>query len=72
MFLRCLAASSLFAFAPVCVNAQQASAPIVLHAARLLQVDSGAIVQPGEILVEGNLIRAVGTSVEHPAGRKDH
>ncbi len=70
MFLRCLAASSLFAFAPVCVNAQQASAPIVLHAARLLQVDSGAIVQPGEILVEGNLIRAVGTSVEHPAGAK--
>jgi imidazolonepropionase-like amidohydrolase len=69
MRLRCVAASLLFAFVPVLVNAQQAS-PIVLHAARLLQVDTGAIVQPGEILVEGNLIRAVGTSVEHPAGAK--
>ncbi|MGA8088466.1 MAG: amidohydrolase family protein [Terracidiphilus sp.] len=70
MHLRCLAASLLFAVVPVVVNAQQASAPIVLHAARLLQVDTGAIVQPGEILVEGNLIRAVGTSVEHPTGAK--
>jgi imidazolonepropionase-like amidohydrolase len=70
MRLRWLAASLLFAFVPVCVNAQQASAPIILHAARLLQVDTGAIVHPGEILVEGNLIRAVGTSVEHPAGAK--
>ena len=42
----------------------------MLHAARLLQVDTGAILQPGEILVEGNRIRAVGTSVEHPAGAK--
>ncbi len=47
-----------------------AQTPIVLHAARLLQVDTGAILQPGEILVEGNRIRAVGTSVEHPAGAK--
>jgi imidazolonepropionase-like amidohydrolase len=70
MRLRCLAAFLLFAFVPVCVNAQQAASPIVLHAARLLQVDTGAIVQPGEILVEGNLIRAVGTSVEHPTGAK--
>ena len=47
-----------------------AQAPIVLHAARLLQVDTGAILQPGELLVEGNRIRAVGTSVERPAGVK--
>ena len=45
-------------------------APIVLHAARLLQVDTGRILQPGELLVEGNRIRAVGTSVERPAGVK--
>ena len=32
---------------------QQAQQPIVLHAARLLQVDNGTILQPGEILVEG-------------------
>jgi imidazolonepropionase-like amidohydrolase len=69
MRLRCLAAFLFLALVPVHVNAQQAS-PVVLHAARLLQVDTGAIVQPGEILVEGNLIRAVGTSVEHPTGTK--
>lgn len=43
-------------------------APIVLHAARLLQVDTGKILEPGEILVEGERIRAVGTSVDHPQG----
>ncbi|HEY1987504.1 MAG TPA: amidohydrolase family protein [Terracidiphilus sp.] len=40
-------------------------APVVLHAARLLQVDTGNILQPGEILVEGQHISAVGTSVPH-------
>jgi imidazolonepropionase-like amidohydrolase len=49
---------------------QPASAPIVLHAARLLQVDTGVLLQPGEILVEGERIRAVGRSVEHPQGAK--
>ena len=42
--------------------------PIVLHAARLLQVDTGNVLQPGEILVEGERIKAVGTAVEHPQG----
>jgi imidazolonepropionase-like amidohydrolase len=45
---------------------QPATAPIVLHAARLLQVDTGTLLQPGEILVEGDRIRAVGVSVDHP------
>jgi imidazolonepropionase-like amidohydrolase len=49
---------------------QQASQPIVLHAARLLQVDNGTILQPGEILVEGDRIKAVGTSVAHPANAR--
>ena len=44
--------------------------PIVLHAARLLQVDTGTLLQPGEILVVGDRIRAVGTSVDHPQGAK--
>ena len=44
--------------------------PIVLHAARLLQVDTGSILQPGEILVEGERIKAMGSSVEHPANAK--
>jgi imidazolonepropionase-like amidohydrolase len=49
---------------------QPASAPIVLHAARLLQVDTGALLQPGEVLVEGDRIRAVGVSVDHPQGAR--
>jgi imidazolonepropionase-like amidohydrolase len=62
----CVAVLSACAFAA----AQQPSASIVLHAARLLQVDTGALLSPGEILVEGERIRAVGTSVEHPQGVK--
>ena len=46
------------------------TAPVVLRAARLLQVDTGKILAPGEILVEGERIRAVGTSVDHPQGAK--
>jgi imidazolonepropionase-like amidohydrolase len=52
--------------------AQQATAetkhPIVLHAARLFDVEAGRIVTPGEVLVEGERIVAAGTSVEHPVG----
>ena len=54
----------------VLANSQQQPAPIVLHAARLFQVDTGNMLQPGEVLVEGNHIKAVGTSVDHPAGAK--
>src|SRR4051812_27139844 len=57
------------AFAPL-LNAQQSQTTVVLHAARLLQVDSGTVIQPGEVLVEGNRIKAVGKSVEHPVGAK--
>ncbi len=56
---------------PLGVSAQPpAAAPIVLHAARLLEVDTGHVLRPGEILVEGERIKAVGTSVEHPQGAK--
>jgi len=61
--------AAAFAFAALAAAAQPpAAAPIVLHAARLLQVSTGVLLQPGEILVEGERIRAVGTSVSHPAG----
>jgi imidazolonepropionase-like amidohydrolase len=60
----CMAVASLVS------NAQQPQTAVVLHAARLLQVDTGAMVQPGEVLVVGDRIKAVGTSVEHPAGAK--
>ncbi len=49
---------------------QQESAPIVLHAARLLQVDTGKLLQPGEVLVEGDRIHSVGSAVEHPQGAR--
>ncbi len=42
--------------------------PIVLHAARMLDVANGKVVSPGEVLVEGDRITAAGTSVTHPAG----
>jgi len=41
---------------------------IVLHAARLLDVKKGRMVQPGEILIQGERIVGVGTSVKRPAG----
>jgi len=51
------------------VPAQPApSRPIVLHAARLLNIETGKIITPGEVLVEGDRIVAAGTTVAHPAG----
>jgi imidazolonepropionase-like amidohydrolase len=50
------------------VRQQEASHPIVLHAARLLEIDTGRMLAPGEILVEGDRIAAVGSVVSHPAG----
>jgi imidazolonepropionase-like amidohydrolase len=49
-------------------HTQQTPRSIVLHAARLLQVDSGRVLAPGEVLVEGERIKAVGSTVEHPQG----
>ena len=60
---------------PLCFSqfstAQSQSQPphsIVLHAARLLDVKNGRIVKPGEVLVQGDRIAEVGSSVKHPAG----
>jgi imidazolonepropionase-like amidohydrolase len=44
------------------------SRPIVLHSARLLDVETGQILTPGEILVEGDRISSVGSAVSHPPG----
>src|ERR1035437_3149208 len=63
------ASAGFFAFGLVAA-APQPRAPIVLPAARLLQVDTGNLLQPGEVLVEGERIRAVGKTVEHPQGAK--
>ena len=68
----CAAAALILAARSVSTRAQSnASAPpahpIVLHAARLLDVESGRITTPGEILVDGNLIKEVGAKVSRPA-----
>jgi imidazolonepropionase-like amidohydrolase len=42
--------------------------PIVLHAARLLDIDTGRLLMPGEILIDAGRITAVGTAVAHPDG----
>ena len=55
----------------LCINSAAQSAaphPIVLHAARLLDVKSGRTVKPGEVLIQGDRIVEAGTSVKHPAG----
>ncbi|MFL6353750.1 MAG: amidohydrolase family protein [Bryobacteraceae bacterium] len=41
---------------------------IVLHAARLLEIENGRMVTPGEVLVEGERIREAGPKVRRPAG----
>jgi imidazolonepropionase-like amidohydrolase len=65
----------LAAFIVVCLAITYASAqseppskPIVLHAARLLDIEAGRIVKPGEVLVRGERIAEAGSSVSHPAG----
>jgi imidazolonepropionase-like amidohydrolase len=62
----------LFSFSVVGAAADQSQAaarhPIVLHAARLLDVKNGRMVKPGEVLVQGERILEVGSSVRRPAG----
>jgi imidazolonepropionase-like amidohydrolase len=60
LFLPCAAALS--------ASGDRAYHAIVLHAARLLEIDSGHLIAPAEVLVQGERIVAVGTSVQHPAG----
>jgi imidazolonepropionase-like amidohydrolase len=43
---------------------------VVLHAARLLDVESGRIATPGELLVRGDRIVEAGASVQHPVGAR--
>lgn len=64
----CALMLALAGYWPTTMAQQTAGHPIVLHAARLLEVDTGRIVTPGEILVDGERIAAVGSSVPHPTG----
>jgi imidazolonepropionase-like amidohydrolase len=47
--------------------ASRSKHPIVLHAARMLDIESGKIITPGEILVEDDRIVEAGASVKRPA-----
>jgi imidazolonepropionase-like amidohydrolase len=46
----------------------QAPRAVVLHAARLIEVDTGRTLTPGEVRVEGDHIAEVGASVQRPPG----
>ena len=48
--------------------AAQEARPIVLHAARLIDVETGRVIAPAEVLVRGGRIVEAGASVTHPAG----
>jgi imidazolonepropionase-like amidohydrolase len=48
--------------------AQSQGPAVVLHASRLLDIENGKIVTPGEVLVQGERILEAGSAVKHPAG----
>lgn len=48
-------------------NAAEAPPAVLLHAAHLLDVENGKTLTPGEVLIEGERIAAVGTKVDRPA-----
>jgi len=58
----------LFALSSVAAQLQSAPHTVVLHAARLLDIEAGRVVKPGEVLVRGERIAEAGSSVTHPAG----
>ncbi len=57
-----------FVFAALCAGLAAQPRATVLHAARLLNVEDGRMITPGEILVQGGRITAAGSSVNHPDG----
>jgi imidazolonepropionase-like amidohydrolase len=63
-FLACFFSSPVFAQSTPTVSKHA----IVLHAARLLDIENGKIITPGEILVQDERIVEVGSSVKRPQG----
>jgi imidazolonepropionase-like amidohydrolase len=55
-----------FCTALLCASAAFGQTPIVLRAARLLDIESGKMLKPGEVLVSGDRIVEVGAAVAHP------
>jgi imidazolonepropionase-like amidohydrolase len=68
-YLRSICASTLLlALVPLAASQSAPAHAIVLHAARLLDIKTGRMVTPGEVLVQGDRIAEAGTAVKHPAG----
>jgi len=61
-------ASLSFSASPSLAQVADPNHAVVLHAARLLDVASGQVVTPGEVLVRGERIVEAGARVTHPAG----
>src|SRR5580704_5950630 len=67
LFVVCLVCSylaSLFGQSPPSASKRT----VVLHAARLLDIESGKIITPGEVLVQDERIAEVGSAVKRPQG----
>ncbi|MGA9024445.1 MAG: amidohydrolase family protein [Steroidobacteraceae bacterium] len=64
------AALVLFGFMQPAIAEPAASHPIVLHAARLFDIDTGKVSIPGEVLIDGERITAVGSEVGRPRGTR--
>jgi imidazolonepropionase-like amidohydrolase len=64
VFLACIYLSALFAQSPLPASKHA----IVLHAARLLDIETGKMIAPGEVLVQDERIVEVGSAVKRPQG----
>ena len=64
LFLSCSSFSSASAQAPPAAPKRAT----VLHAARLLDIESGKMIAPGEVLVQDERVVEVGSTVKHPQG----
>ena len=64
LFVCCILFSRVLAQSPPPTSGHA----VVLHAARLLDIESGKIITPGEVLVQGERIAEVGSAVKPPAG----
>jgi imidazolonepropionase-like amidohydrolase len=64
-FVSCTLFSLVFAQSPPPSPSRHA---LVLRAARLLDIESGKIITPGEVLVQGDRIAEVGSAVKRPEG----
>jgi imidazolonepropionase-like amidohydrolase len=53
-------------FSALPLAAQSQSHPILLHAARLLEIDTGKYLTPGEVLIQNDRITDVGTNLKRP------